>query len=697
MSELKYSKKQIQPLIDKYAINPETNTTFARIIKMFDGKPNYQLWGVKIVFSKAATMDDLNTIKQWADNNPSLIKRLSKNGNIICYSSKEDINMLMVEMDGLCKIAFVKEIISRFNTDQRKILTENIKADKLDGNTCHTNKTFMSWFELFSKFNKLTANTKTKVIGRMSAVRNATEIKKFINDALVEKYAWNKEDLLSFAAINTPNCEVVYDKDNIVILQVHTYDESKTLCYSRTSWCITTSNDQWINYVTRDNNKQYFFFDFSKPEKDELAHVGFTVCGRTGIKYAHSTSDKDLLNGGRGIEYHGKRVNINKVLENNNIDLGIFMKINDSKFYKWDMNDLISLLERNTSDFVVVHNKDNRIIVNVLTNAGLKVLCGHTYIKVDSMPISGNTKCYLLFDFNLNNDNDKHIVAIYYKKDKYEIDTLDQVEDVFGTDIKENKYLVNLGITSDMYLNREDVNPSILLHKYIDERNEDGAISLIDKNKDVDINFVFNNRHPIFSAIEAKMNRLVGKIIANDKLNCDAEDEYGESLLQNLLFTYYLDSSVKLSEKEMNSVMEMINVIVDSGKFNLNYVDDNEDTLINIACMNKNMAWLVEKLSTMKDIDVNSVNDINMTALGTAIRFNNVDAIKHLGKRPDLVVSENDKKKAKEKGISLDKYIKPQPFNEVTEASVGTKVTAKAADADNYDKIFEKVFSTIKK
>ena len=90
MSELNYSKKQIQPLIDKYAINAETNTTFARVIELFDGQPNYQLWAVKVVFSKAITVDDLEAIKAWADENSNLIKRLTKNGNIISYSSASD-------------------------------------------------------------------------------------------------------------------------------------------------------------------------------------------------------------------------------------------------------------------------------------------------------------------------------------------------------------------------------------------------------------------------------------------------------------------------------------------------------------------------------------------------------------------------------------------------------------------------------
>ena len=124
MATLNYSKKQIQPLIDKYAINAETNTTFARIIEMFDGKPNYQLWAVKVVFSKAVTLENLESIQLWAEENSNLIKKLSKGGNIISYSTSDDFKLLMSEMIGLSDIAFVKNIISRFNTDQRKILTE---------------------------------------------------------------------------------------------------------------------------------------------------------------------------------------------------------------------------------------------------------------------------------------------------------------------------------------------------------------------------------------------------------------------------------------------------------------------------------------------------------------------------------------------------------------------------------------------
>jgi hypothetical protein len=210
MSELIYSKKQLQPLVDKYAINTETNTVFTRIIKMFEGQPNYQLWGVKVVFSKAVKIEELETVKDWIDNNQNLIKMLSKNGNIICYTTEEDFKTLRMEMDGLYRIAFVKSMISIFNTDQRKILGSELNLKEINGLNFVSNVKFNDWYKLLDKFNKLSANTKANVIKRLSAERNVSRIKNLLTESLKEKYAWNKTDLLAFVSNNTPKSEVVY-------------------------------------------------------------------------------------------------------------------------------------------------------------------------------------------------------------------------------------------------------------------------------------------------------------------------------------------------------------------------------------------------------------------------------------------------------------------------------------------------------
>ena len=693
MATLNYSKKQIQPLIDKYAINAETNTTFARVIEMFNGQPNYQLWAVKVVFSKAITVDDLETIKAWADENQTLIKRLSKNGNIISYSTSGDFDLLRNEMMGLSDISFVKNMIARFNTDQRKILTEAIKPDEFNGITCRKNTTFCKWFKLFSKFDKLSGNTKSKVIGRMSAVRNINEIEALLNQALKEKYNWNKEDLLSFVANNTPNSEIFYNDGNIVILNVKNYNDSNTLCYGRTSWCITSSESQWKSYVSTKGNKQFFFFDFSKPEKDELAHIGFTVSDENGFYAAHSTSDANLM--GSGLNYHGKHVNIQQALSQAGVSLGAFLKLRKTNKYKWDEKEFLGFVKKNDNDMAIAYSSNGIIIVNVLSNKGLSALCSHTFVKCQNMPIDAKSKCYVLFNFNMEENDDKSIIAIYYKKDTYNIDTLNQMWDAYGTDLKESKYLSTIGIKTENFLNREAVNPNILLHKLIDEGDDDGACELIDKEKDIDVNYSFNDNRPIFKAIDSKLHKTIGKIISNDKFDFNAEDGFGESLIQNLIYAFYLDITNKISAKNEESVKEMINTIIDCGKFDINFIDDNEDTVLTIASTNKNMLWIVKKLVSDKNVDVNCVNDKGHTAFGEAIQHDNIDALAILGKRPDLKISDKDKEIAKSKGIDIAKYIKPTDDVFANKDAKATEaiVVAEVEDADKYNEIFKKVFS----
>jgi len=690
---LNYSKKQIQPLIDKYAINAETNTTFARVIELFDGQPNYQLWAVKVVFSKAITVDDLEAIKAWADENSNLIKRLTKNGNIISYSSASDFKLLRSEMIGLSDISFVKNIISRFNTDQRKLLTDVIRPDEFNGVSCHKNAVFHKWFQLFDKFEKLSGSTKAKVIGRMSAVRNVNEIESLLNQALREKYDWNKEDLLSFVANNTPKAEVIFNEGNVVILNVKSYGDSNTLCYGRTSWCITSSESQWKNYVSGKGNKQFFFFDFSKPEKDELAHIGFTISDANGFYAAHTTSDASLMN--TGINYHGKHVNIQQALSQAGVGLGTFLKLRKTSNYKWNEDDVIKFVKNHEKEMAIAYNKDGIVIINVFNNNGLSALCSHTFIKCGQMPIDNQAKCYVLFDFNMKENDDKSIIAIYYKKDTYKIDTLNQMWDAYGTNLKDSKYLSSIGIATDTYLNREAVNPNILLHKLIDEGDDDGACALIDKEKDIDVNYVFNDNRPVFRAIETKLHKTVGKIIANAKFDCNVDDGFGESLVQNLLYAFYLDATNKLNPKNANNVKEMINTIIDSGKFDMNFIDDNDDTAINIACSNSNMLWLVKKLASDKDVNINQINDAGHTAFGEAIRHDNLEALDILGKRPDIKLSDKDNELAKKKGIDITKYLKPTDdiFKKKTAKSTEATVVADVEDADKYNEIFKKVFS----
>ena len=108
-----YNKKQMQPLIDKYAINPETNKLFISVCEMFDGQPNYQLWAVKMIFSKTITSEELEAIHDWASKNQTMVKLLDKQ-NIVSYSTKNLISQLFKEMKGLDRLSLIKNMLVFF-------------------------------------------------------------------------------------------------------------------------------------------------------------------------------------------------------------------------------------------------------------------------------------------------------------------------------------------------------------------------------------------------------------------------------------------------------------------------------------------------------------------------------------------------------------------------------------------------------
>jgi hypothetical protein len=219
-----------------------------------------------------------------------------------------------------------------------------------------------------------------------------------------------------------------------------------------------------------------------------------------------------------------------------------------------------------------------------------------------------------------------------------------------------------------MFLNREAIDPSILLHKLIDENDELGAIKLIDDNIDtIDVNYQFNMRIPVFSALNANMFKLFNKIISMDNFDSTVTDGFGETLLQSFMYIYSADDVV-LTKDSNDMLAQIVSTIIDNKKFDLNTHSISGDTALTTGAMYPKMDWIVKKLVSRKEVDVNMTNFMGMTPLGICIENNNIEAIKELGKRPDLVVNENDLKAAKKAGINLNDYIKPEftfTYNEI--------------------------------
>jgi len=259
-----YNKKQMQPLIDKYAINPETNKLFISVCEMFDNQPNYQIWAVKMIFSKTITSEELEAIHDWATKNQTMVKMLEKQ-NIVSYSTKTAIAQLFKEMDGLDMLSLIKSTINHFNTDQRKMLNESILTKEFTPLEAYNSTAIKQWAKIFEKFNRLPLDRKNKFYSNCSRLKNTADLQSAIKTCFETTYEWNKEDFLAFLANNAEDCEVVLDNGSFVIVHIGSFKSSKLLCGNgRTSWCITQQDSYWRQYVTDHSNRdQYFLFDFS--------------------------------------------------------------------------------------------------------------------------------------------------------------------------------------------------------------------------------------------------------------------------------------------------------------------------------------------------------------------------------------------------------------------------------------------------
>lgn len=680
MSEVNFSKKQITPLMEKYSINAE-NENFKAIITMFNGQTPYQIWAIGAVFSGATNLDTIKTIKNWADANQTEIHNLTR-GTIVAYKNTKQISDLMKEIRGLDMLSAVRGTINKFNTAQRELLRASVLDGVNNGIDAATKSNFKSWYELFKKMELMPKHKKEKLISLASAINDISFLRQHISDALLKSYEWNREDMLAYMHNNANDCEVVFDEGDVVIITVPSFDSSKKMCGNgRTGWCITRENRYFNQYVVEPANAtQYMLFNFNLKENHELAHIGFTVREGYGITNAHSTKNNSMT--GSGFSLDGKNVNINNALEQVHVPKSVYIKLRKLTKFKWEKESLLEYIKGHSNEFAISVDTNNRVIVRAMSNSALRNIIGHTLVDTNNLSVNNDNKVYILFDFNLNVNDDNSVVVLAYRKDNYKCDTLNTIRDAYNIDITKSGIMNKLGIPTDAYLNREDVPKSILLHKYIDEGNEKEAIETINKyGDDVDINFELNNTTPIFNAVDKGMYDLFVTIINHPKFDCSNSDGYGETILTALLYNY--KDGIK-SETENKNIKKMIDLILSSETFDFNSVNINLDTALSVACERTDLNWVVDALVAKSNVDVNTVNDIDYSTLGNAIRRKNTHAIGALMTRHDLRITDKDMECAKANGIDLSSF---------TTSTITTVSASETRTSDLYSELFARAFA----
>lgn len=194
----------------------------------------------------------------------------------------------------------------------------------------------------------------------------------------------------------------------------------------------------------------------------------------------------------------------------------------------------------------------------------------------------------------------------------------------------------------------------IKFHHLINSGDEKGAIELLEQCGDsINVNYKYNERIPVFLAINQRMYNLYEKIVNHHTFDGNTEDGFGETLLQSLLYLRTADE-VYISDEDKAVIDKLIKITINCPNADLNQKSLNDETALSIACQYPTeLLWVVEDLAKKENVNPNIIDDFGFTALTNAIRSKNIEAIKLLASRKDVSVMEVDLKEAAKNEINL--------------------------------------------
>ena len=137
----------------------------------------------------------------------------------------------------------------------------------------------------------------------------------------------------------------------------------------------------------------------------------------------------------------------------------------------------------------------------------------------------------------------------------------------------------------------KNIDACVKLHKLIDSGDEQGAISLINSEKGIDVSYEYNQRLPIFSAINSKMYDLFEAIVSHPTFDSDVEDGFGESVFQSLLYMYSAEETQK-NENEKHILKKLIDAVLKCDDYPFNRKDLTEDTALITSCDFNSLNWV---------------------------------------------------------------------------------------------------------
>lgn len=653
MGDIIFSKKSLGPVIKKLNIDIENDEEFKTLMLMFNGKTDSQVWSLKLVKDQDIDIETIERIKEWAEEHHEDIQYLSKK-NIVGYKTKNTVNTLFKEMAALDKLRFVKHCIAEFNTDQRKLLKANIIepiGEELNGLIASRSALLNEWYNIFTQFKQIDEDKQRMTIVVSSAIHDSfSMLKKQILRSLKDTYGWNREEMLYYMQKHCPDCNIVYDNNNVIVITCSSFSSASMLCGGgRTTWCLTREASYWMQYVETPKRTQYLVFDFNKEECDNLSHIGFTVDKNKGITNAHSTQNSNLME--KNFTYNGENMYITNALKKLHILPSVYMKLDELTEYDWNLTSLMNCLKQKPS-LEVIYNSNDVVVIKAKNGRGIWDLLSHSTINYDfinNYNSSEDNMIYGVFNLNVPYDDINAFRILFYNTDEYGVEGFYRGFDIYRSPLTITEAYSNIPLKEQDIIKTNLLSTNLLLHKYLKEERIAEAIELFKTKDDIDVNFIHKNISIAHMGLRLNDDKLFETIINHASFKDGIQNAIGETFLTQLLYSYMggYDSIM------VNNIKQKIQILINNSNVDLNAVNINMSSPLCVAAESMDTNWVFHELVKNPKVNINVVDDDDMSALTYAIKHNDIDGIQALMNRPELVIRQRDIDMANKCNVNL--------------------------------------------
>jgi len=201
------------------------------------------------------------------------------NNEQILKNMKMDLNIFEIkDFEGIDD--YMHELINEHKLNQyANIILSNKNKHLLNNQS-------LASFKVLMESGVSKASIQNLIGKKLASINTPEDFEIYLEKVVDHISGFNKEILID--KLTVQNIELVYQKDNVIVFEVDTFEQSKL--FGSPSWCISRS-EYYFNDYKSDDNKQYFLYDFSRNEKDNQSMIGFTVQLNGAMVTQHARND----------------------------------------------------------------------------------------------------------------------------------------------------------------------------------------------------------------------------------------------------------------------------------------------------------------------------------------------------------------------------------------------------------------------